>query len=374
MGISLNGLTPANTYQSLIKVGDNSQLTATLKTLSDGFGTDLPMEVSTSGVNFTGTLTQNGSPITTTPSGVAGAIQFSDGSAFASDATNLFWDDTNNRLGVGTNAPFSLLTVAGQSSFYSVQSAGVGSDFFYSDINPDITAGADNQVVSLLRLRDRGQGNTGGFTGTQRLSVLMENTGGGQYPFQLFSETGSLRIGYQAIATPTAQLEIQGAGTTSATTSLLVQNSAGSDLIRLNDLGLLQFGGTTNAFPAFKRVGSGLELKSADDTSDGEPIFTSFNIQVKNMFFGAGALTFGYAGGTVGFRMSNVGASSFGVSVTDAPASAQLEVRSTTKGFLPPRMTTTQKNAISSPASGLQVYDTDLNQMSYYNGTTWVNI
>jgi nitrogen fixation protein len=54
-------------------------------------------------------------------------------------------------------------------------------------------------------------------------------------------------------------------------------------------------------------------------------------------------------------------------------ASAVLQADSTTKGFLPPRMTTTQKNAITSPAAGLQVYDTTLNQMSYYNGTTWIN-
>ncbi len=58
---------------------------------------------------------------------------------------------------------------------------------------------------------------------------------------------------------------------------------------------------------------------------------------------------------------------------TTISASAILEAVSTTKGFLPPRMTTTQKNAISSPAAGLQVYDSTLNQMSYYNGTTWVN-
>jgi hypothetical protein len=51
--------------------------------------------------------------ITASPAGVAGAIQFSDGSAFASDASNLFWDDTNNRLGVGTNAP-SATTHEGQ--------------------------------------------------------------------------------------------------------------------------------------------------------------------------------------------------------------------------------------------------------------------
>jgi hypothetical protein len=57
-----------------------------------------------------------------------------------------------------------------------------------------------------------------------------------------------------------------------------------------------------------------------------------------------------------------------------ANASSVLDLQSTTRGFLPPRMTTTQKNAISSPATGLQVYDTTLNQMSYYNGTTWTNI
>lgn len=43
--------------------------------------------------------------VTTPPSGAAGSIQFTDGSAFASDNAHLFWDDTNNRLGIGTNTP-----------------------------------------------------------------------------------------------------------------------------------------------------------------------------------------------------------------------------------------------------------------------------
>ena len=59
--------------------------------------------------------------------------------------------------------------------------------------------------------------------------------------------------------------------------------------------------------------------------------------------------------------------------VASPNASAQVQIDSTTQGFLPPRMTTTQKNAIATPAAGLQVYDSTLNQMSYYNGTTWVN-
>ncbi len=52
-------------------------------------------------------------------------------------------------------------------------------------------------------------------------------------------------------------------------------------------------------------------------------------------------------------------------------ASAVVQLDSTTKGFLPPRMTTTQVNAISSPATGLVVYNTTLNQICFYNGTAW---
>jgi len=60
MGTTLTGLTPATTYDALIKVGDNNPLTGTAKTLSDGLGNNLPIEVSSGGVNFTGTLTQSG--------------------------------------------------------------------------------------------------------------------------------------------------------------------------------------------------------------------------------------------------------------------------------------------------------------------------
>lgn len=52
-------------------------------------------------------------------------------------------------------------------------------------------------------------------------------------------------------------------------------------------------------------------------------------------------------------------------------ASAQLEVNSTTKGFLAPRMTTTQRTAITSPAEGLCVYDLTLHKLFIYDGTLW---
>lgn len=59
---------------------------------------------------------------------------------------------------------------------------------------------------------------------------------------------------------------------------------------------------------------------------------------------------------------------------TPSAASAVMEVTSTTQGFLSPRMTTTQKNAISSPAAGLVVYDTTLGALCTHNGTIWVTL
>jgi hypothetical protein len=51
-----------------------------------------------------------------------------------------------------------------------------------------------------------------------------------------------------------------------------------------------------------------------------------------------------------------------------------LDLRSTTGGVVLPRMTTTQKNAISSPAQGLMVFDTTLVKLCVYSGTTWETI
>lgn len=55
----------------------------------------------------------------------------------------------------------------------------------------------------------------------------------------------------------------------------------------------------------------------------------------------------------------------------DAHSSAILDVSSTNQGFLPPRMTMLQILAISSPAVGLMVYNTDLQCPVYFDGTIW---
>jgi len=63
------------------------------------------------------------------------------------------------------------------------------------------------------------------------------------------------------------------------------------------------------------------------------------------------------------------------IGATTPDPSAQLDVSATNKGFLPPRMTASQRNNIPSPAAGLMVYQTDGNAgLYYYNGTAWIYI
>ncbi|MCF8465662.1 MAG: collagen-like protein, partial [Flavobacteriales bacterium] len=58
---------------------------------------------------------------------------------------------------------------------------------------------------------------------------------------------------------------------------------------------------------------------------------------------------------------------------TSTPApSAVLDLSATDKGFLVPRLTTAQRTAIVSPATGLMVFETNSSQFWYFNGTIWV--
>jgi hypothetical protein len=62
-----------------------------------------------------------------------------------------------------------------------------------------------------------------------------------------------------------------------------------------------------------------------------------------------------------------------GVGVASPHTSSVMEVSSTTKGFLPPRLTSAQIAAIASPATGLMVYNTTVNKPNYFNGTHWLS-
>jgi hypothetical protein len=122
---------------------------------------------------------------------------------------------------------------------------------------------------------------------------------------------------------------VKGAGTTTGT-AFNVQNSSSTNLLTLTDAG--SFATTTSNF-------------SSVVTND--------------------ANSFQVTGGIAAIRV--------GSSVSIA-TSAILQADSTTRGFLPPRMTTTQKNAIATPAAGLVVYDTTLGKLCVRTASSWETI
>jgi hypothetical protein len=131
-----------------------------------------------------------------------------------------------------------------------------------------------------------------------------------------------------------ASLGIKGSGSTSATTSLLVQNSAGTQLLKVADDGAT----TVNV------------LSTTGVTSINNGTF-----YVGNNFITSYSQSIGFFGPTV--------------------ASAIVEIQSTSRGFLPPRMLQTQRTAITSPAIGLMVYQTDMVEGLYiYKSTGWTFI
>jgi len=60
-----------------------------------------------------------------------------------------------------------------------------------------------------------------------------------------------------------------------------------------------------------------------------------------------------------------------GIGTATPNASAKVDIASTTQGFLPPRMTTVQRDAIATPAAGLTIYNITVNCLQWWNGTLW---
>lgn len=74
------------------------------------------------------------------------------------------------------------------------------------------------------------------------------------------------------------------------------------------------------------------------------------------------------------FFITILGNAQIGIGTVTPNASSVLDIVSTTKGMLAPRMTTAQRIAITTPADGLLVYDTNLKSFYYYSATAWVAI
>jgi hypothetical protein len=63
-----------------------------------------------------------------------------------------------------------------------------------------------------------------------------------------------------------------------------------------------------------------------------------------------------------------------GIGTNLPDASALLEIRSTSKGLLPPRMTMSQRNKIVSPVQGLTIYNSSIDCIDYFTGVQWLSL
>ena len=322
MPMAINAANIGTGVVSSTEFGYLDGVTSAIQTQLDAKQATLVSATNIKTINSTSLLGSGDISISATPSGVAGAIQFSNGSAFASDAANLFWDDTNNRLGIGTNTPTSPLQVAGTITTQNLYSSGViyGPSFWLQS------------------------------DGTMALG--QQSAGGGK-------------------------LFIKGSGSTSATTSLLVQNSAGTEMFRVRDdkKVVINNNGVLDITYDLNIIGTsgadcGILINSYGTSAQASLVLqhsnanyfkiTSDRSTEKNTFFSKGIAT---------MTLDAVG--NVGIGTTSPNASSLLDITSTTKGVLFPRMTTTQKNAIATPAAGLVVYDSTTNKLCCYNGSTW---
>ena len=74
------------------------------------------------------------------------------------------------------------------------------------------------------------------------------------------------------------------------------------------------------------------------------------------------------------FTSMHLKAQNVGIGTSTPDASAALEVKSTDKGLLIPRLTSAARVLITTPAAGLMVYDITTKSFWYYNGTMWTNM
>lgn len=151
----------------------------------------------------------------TVPAGTTGAVQFNNSGAFAADTSKFFWDDTNNRLGVGTSSPVTILHIAGDAPVLRIQNTGSGGktiDLFAgtsgvgigSSINPQqlmITEDAPSLSLVVGASRVLISTTEGIASGTASGDLYLKagsSTGDGSVQIQGFNSTNNWETVFQA--------------------------------------------------------------------------------------------------------------------------------------------------------------------------------
>ena len=137
-------------------------------------------------------------------------------------------------------------------------------------------------------------------------------------------------------------------GNTAIGSSALSTNTIGTNNTAIGNSANVGSANLTNA----TAIGNGAIVSASNTIQLGNTAVTNVNT--------SGAIT---AGGKI-----IAGASSA------SSTSAVMEANSTTQGFLPPRLTTTQRDAITSPVAGLTIWNTTNTQLEVYDGSYWKNM
>jgi hypothetical protein len=268
-------------------------------------------------------------------SGTVGRVLFEGTGNVVQESANLFWDNTNGRLGIGTSSPNRPLHVVGQSTFNNL----IFNDTSATTVHTNIELKSDNAYETGLLLRSttglRWQIYVNNYTSN---NFIFYNYKLGAQAMMIAGGTNNLLIntttdaGFKLDVNGTARVGNLTTGSINASSNLIGRTDYGQGLILQGGSGEFRFSNGSGGGWFFTWVQNGSEKMR----------LTTNN----NLLLGT---------------------------TTDV-ASSKLTIESTTQGVLFPRMTTTQKNAIASPATGLMVYDTTLNLMALYNGTTWTTL
>ncbi|MEY3402905.1 MAG: YapH protein, partial [Cyanobacteriota bacterium] len=360
LGIGTNA--PART----LHVAGTMRLTGSTGTGTTLMARDANGDISAVGFDSNLTLTNNtlryiGSAVTGTgaPTGVA----FWDTSSSISSDNRLYWDNTTKRLGIGTSSPNQTLEVAGTMRLtgstgtpITLMGRNTSGDISKIDVGAGLSLVGDDLVVLTAT------GITGSGTATQIAffsgsTVIRSDS-------NLYWDNTNKRVGI-ATTSPITPLDVRGksafgdSNITSSNTERAL-NLIGADAV----MRILRISANSvTASPAF-------ELMHRTTANGTNTVFYDFYVSSSGFFIRNRLAT--PAPGVERIAIDSSGRVLFGgASFT---SSAAMQVSSTTGGFLPPKVTTTQRDAIGSPVSGLMVYNTSTNQMQFYNGSSWVSM
>lgn len=200
--------------------------------------------------------------------------------------------------------------------------------------------------------------------------VYNGSAGGGHLTFLNDYSGGKIKFG--AGGASTAQMTLTAAGRL-----LLGSTTEGTDMLFVNGTARISLSTNANAIPL--KIQNTATLTTFNTASidlsgvNGDARLLGGNENSNSGINGFFAL-YTRSSETLTEKLRVTSSGSLLVGGITESASALVRLDSTTKGFLPPRMTTTQKNAIGTPAQGLMVFDTTLVKLCVYSGTAWETI